>query len=97
MRLGLFEVEVIRVKEIKENLIHMQQNFNKKLAELLQEVNDIKVRLVLELDKKVDKLLQEVESIREGMEQLEQQTKERMERIAKLLTEPIFDEDQLKI
>jgi predicted ATP-grasp superfamily ATP-dependent carboligase len=63
----------------------------------LQEVNDIKVRLVLELDKKMDKLSQEVESIREGIEQLEQQTKERMERIAKLLTEPIFDEDQLKI
>jgi cell division protein FtsB len=63
----------------------------------LQEVNDIKVRLVLELDKKMDKLSQEVESMREGIEQLEQQTKERMERIAKLLTEPIFDEDQLKI
>jgi septal ring factor EnvC (AmiA/AmiB activator) len=91
------EVESIQVKDIKENLIHIQQNFNKKLAELLQEVNDIKVRLVLELDKKMDKLSQEVENIREGIEQLEQQTKERMERIAKLLTEPIFDEDQLKI
>jgi len=45
----------------------------------------------------MDKLSQKVESIREGIEQLEQQTKERMERIAKLLTEPIFDEDQLKI
>ncbi len=41
--------------------------------------------------------LSEVENIREGIEQLEQQTKERMERIAKLLTEPIFDENQLKI
>lgn len=71
MRLGLFEVEVIQVKEIKENLIHIQQNFNKKLAELLQEVNDIKVHLVLELDKKMDKLSQEVESIMEGMEQSE--------------------------
>ncbi len=97
MRLGLFEVEGMQVKEIKENLIHIQQNLDKKLAELLQEVNDIKVRLILELDKKMDKLSQEVESIREGIEQLEQQTKERMERIAKLLTEPIFDEDQLKI
>jgi septal ring factor EnvC (AmiA/AmiB activator) len=97
VRLGLFEVEVIQVKEIKENLIHIQQNFDRKLAELLQEVNDIKVRLVLELDKKMDRLSQEVESMREGIEQLEQQTKERMERIAKLLTEPIFDEDQLKI
>ncbi len=91
------EVEGIQVKDIKENLIHIQQNLDKKLAELLQEVNDIKVRLILELDKKMDKLSQEVESIREGIEQLEQQTKERMERIAKLLTEPIFDEDQLKI
>jgi len=60
-------------------------------------VNDIKVRLILELDKKMDKLSQEVENIREGIEQLEQQTKERVKRIAKLLTEPIFDEDQLKI
>jgi hypothetical protein len=91
------EVESIQVKDIKENLIHIQQNFDKKLAELLQEVNDIKVRLILELDKKMDKFSQEVEGIREGIEQLEQQTKERMERIAKLLTEPIFDEDQLKI
>jgi hypothetical protein len=91
------EVEGIQVKDIKENLIHIQQNFDKKLVELLQEVNDIKVRSILEFDKKMDKLSQEVESIREGIEQLEQQTKERMERIAKLLTEPIFDEDQLKI
>jgi hypothetical protein len=91
------EVEGIQVKDIRENLIHIQQNFDKKLAELLQEVNDIKVRLILELDKKMNRLSQEVESIREGIEQLEQQTKERMERIAKLLTEPIFDEDQLKI
>jgi hypothetical protein len=34
---------------------------------------------------KMEKLSQEVENIREGIEQLE------------LLTEPIFDEDQLKI
>jgi len=37
----------------------------------LQEVNDIKVHLVLELDKKMDKLSQEVENIREGIEQSE--------------------------
>jgi hypothetical protein len=60
VQLGLFEVEVIQVKDIKENLIHIQQNFDKKLVWLLQEVNYIKVRLVLELDKKMDKLLQEV-------------------------------------
>ncbi len=91
------EVEGIQVKDIKENLIHMQQNFDKKLAELLQEVNDIKVRLILDLDKKMEKLSQEVESISEGIEQLEQQTRKRIDHIAKLLTEPIFDEDQLKI
>jgi hypothetical protein len=91
------EVESIQVKDIKENLIHIQQNFDKKLAELLQEVNDIKVRLILELDKKMGKLSQEVESIREGIEQLERQTKERIDRIAKLLTEPIPDESELKI
>jgi FtsZ-binding cell division protein ZapB len=67
-------------------------------------VNDIKVRLILELDKKMDRLSQEVENIREKIEkvnteikQLEQQTRERIDYIAKLLTEPIFDEDQLKI
>jgi cell division protein FtsB len=137
VRLGLFEVEGIQVKEIKENLIHIQHNFDKILAELLQEVNDIKVRLILELDKKMDKLPQEVDNIRENlhylkqdsgrkmaellqemnnikandireirekieklnaeMKQLEKQTKERIDHIAKLLTEPIFDEDQLKI
>jgi hypothetical protein len=94
----------MQVKEIKENLIHTQQNFNKKLAELLQEVNDIKVRLILQLDKKMDKLSQEVENMREKiekldaeMEQLEQQTRERIDHIAKLLTEPILDESQLRI
>ncbi len=87
----------VKVKDIKENLIHMQQNFDKKLAELLQEVNDIKVRLILDLDKKTDKLSQEVESIKEGIEQLEQQTRKRIDHIAKLLTEPISDESELKI
>jgi len=98
------EVEGIQVKEIKENLIHIQQNFDKKLAELLQEVNDIKVRLILDIDKKMDKFSQEVESIREKIEkvntemkQLEQQTRERIDYIAKLLTEPILDESQLRI
>ena len=98
------EVEGIQVKEIKENLIHIQQNFDKKLAELLQEVNDIKVRLILELDKEMDKLSQEVENIRGKIEkvnaeikQLEQQTRERIDYVAKLLTEPILDESQLRI
>jgi chromosome segregation ATPase len=98
------EVEGIQVKDIKENLIHIQQNFDKKLAELLQEMNDIKVRLILELDKKMDKFSQEVENIREKIEkvntemkQLEQQTRERIDYIAKLLTEPIIDESQLRI
>ena len=97
-------MEGIQVKEIKENLIHIQQNFDKKLAELLQEVNDIKVRLILDIDKKMDKFSQEVESIREKIEkvntemkQLEQQTRERIDYIAKLLTEPILDESQLRI
>ena len=98
------EVEGIQVKEIKENLIYIQQNFDKKLAELLQEVNDIKVRLILDIDKKMDKFSQEVEGIREKIEkvntemkQLEQQTRERIDYIAKLLTEPILDESQLRI
>jgi DNA repair exonuclease SbcCD ATPase subunit len=98
------EVESMQVKDIKENLIHIQQNLDKKLAELLQEVNDIKVRLILDIDKKMDKFSQEVESIREKIEkvntemkQLEQQTRERIDYIAKLLTEPILDESQLRI
>jgi methyl-accepting chemotaxis protein len=85
------------VKGVKESVLYVKQDFDKRIIELLQEVNDIKGRLILDLDKKMDRLSQEVESIREGIEQLEQQTKERIERIAKLLTEPIFDEDQLKI
>ena len=70
----------------------------------MQEVNDIKVRLILELDKEMDKLSQEVENIRGKIEkvnaeikQLEQQTKERIDYVAKLLTEPILDESQLRI
>jgi hypothetical protein len=56
--------ELLReVKGVKENLIHIQQNFGNKLMDLLQEVNDIKGRLILDLDKKVSKLSQEVESI----------------------------------
>ena len=131
------EIPADITQKIHVSVIHIQQNFDKKLAELLQEMNDIKARLILDLDKKMDKLSQEVENIREnlhylkqdsgrkmaellqemnnikakdireirekmekmnvGIEQLEQQTRERIERIAKLLTEPIFDEDQLKI
>ena len=70
---------------------HLYDHEPKKLT------SSIKVRLILELDKKMGKLSQEVESIREGIEQLERQTKERIDRIAKLLTEPIPDESELKI
>jgi parvulin-like peptidyl-prolyl isomerase len=95
---------VQQIKDVKENLIHIQQNFGNKLMDLLQEVNDIKGRLILDLDKKVGKLSQEVDSIREKIEkvntemkQLERQTRERIDHIAKLLTEPILDESELNI
>ncbi len=84
------EVESIQVKDIKENLIHIQHNFDNKLAELLQEMNNIKVRDIREIREKMEKM-------NVGIEQLEQQTKERIDHIAKLLTEPILDESELKI
>ncbi len=79
-----------QVKDVKESLHLVKQEFDKKMVELLQEINNIKARDIREVREKIEKLNTE-------MKQLEQQTKERIDHIAKLLTEPILDESELKI
>jgi|YNPMSStandDraft_1061717.scaffolds.fasta_scaffold17787_2 ABC-type transporter Mla subunit MlaD len=78
------------VKNVKESLLRAKQNFDEKMAELLQEINGIKANDIREIREKIEKLSAE-------MKQLEQQTRERIDHIAKLLTEPILDESELKI
>jgi len=78
------------VKNVKESLLRVKQDFDEKMAELLQEMNNIKAKDIREIREKIEKLNAE-------MKQLEQQTKERIDHIAKLLTEPILDESELKI
>jgi peptidoglycan hydrolase CwlO-like protein len=93
------------VKGVRENLLYVKQGFDERIVELLQEVIDI-------FDKRIIGLLQEINGIKANdiremkekieklsseMKQLEQQTKERIDHIAKLLTEPILDESELKI
>jgi len=78
------------VKNVKESLLRVKQDFDKEMAELLQEINGIKAKDLREIREKIEKL--NVEVI-----QLERQTKERIDHIAKLLTEPILDESELKI
>jgi peptidoglycan hydrolase CwlO-like protein len=77
------------VKNVKESLLRVKQDFDKEMAELLQEINGIKANDIREIREKIEKLNAE-------MKQLEQQTKERIDHIAKLLTEPILDESDLK-
>ncbi len=78
------------VRGVKESLLYVKQDFDKRMIELLQEINGIKANDMREIREKIEKLDAE-------MKQLEQQTKERMDHIAKLLTEPILDESELKI
>jgi peptidoglycan hydrolase CwlO-like protein len=78
------------VKGVKESLLYVKQDFDKRIIELLQELNDIKANDIREIREKIEKLNAE-------MKQLEKQTKERIDHIAKLLTEPIIDESELKI
>ncbi len=78
------------VKNVKGSLLRVKQDFDKEMAELLQEINGIKANDIREIREKIEKLSAEVE-------QLERQTKERIDHIAKLLTEPILDESELKI
>jgi peptidoglycan hydrolase CwlO-like protein len=78
------------VKSVKESLLYVKQDFDKRIVELLQEINDIKANDIREIREKIEKLNAE-------MKQLGQQTKERIDHIAKLLTEPIHDESELKI
>jgi len=78
------------VKNVKESLLRVKQDFDEKMAELLQEINNIKANDIREIREKIERLNAE-------MKQLGQQTKERIDHIAKLLTEPIHDESELKI
>jgi len=78
------------VKNVKESLLRVKQDFDKEMAELLQKINGIKANDIREIREKIEKLHAE-------MKQLEQQTRERINHIAKLLTEPILDESELKI
>jgi uncharacterized coiled-coil DUF342 family protein len=78
------------VKNVKEGLLRVKQDFDKEMSELLQEINGIKAKDLREIKEKIEKLNAE-------MKQLEQQAKERIDHIAKLLTEPILDESELKI
>ena len=78
------------VKNVKESLLRVKQDFDKEMAELLQEINGIKANDIREMKEKIEKLNAE-------MKQLEQQTMGRIDHIAKLLTEPILDESELKI
>jgi len=76
--------------EIVKQLTQVKSDFDKEMAELLQEINGIKANDIREIREKIEKLNAE-------MKQLEQQAKERIDHIAKLLTEPISDESELKI
>ena len=78
------------VKNVKESLFRVKQDFDKEMAELLKEINGIKSNDIREIREKLEKLNAETK-------RLEQQTRERIDHIAKLLTEPIFDESELKI
>jgi len=76
--------------EIVKQLTQVRSDFNKRMVELLQEINGIKANDIREIREKIEKLNAEVK-------QLEQQTRERINHIVKLLTEPILDESELKI
>jgi len=78
------------VKGVKESLFRVKQDFDERIVELMQEINGVKANDIREIREKIEKLSAE-------MKQLERQTKERIDHIARLLTEPILDESELKI
>jgi len=93
------------VKGVKESLLYVKQDFDERIVELLQEVIDIFDERIVELMQEINgikandirEMKEKIEKLNAEMKQLEQQTKERIDRIAKLLTEPILDESELKI
>jgi len=78
------------VKGVKESLLYVKQDFDERIVKLMQEIDGIKANDIREIREKIEKLNAEIK-------QLEQQTRERIDHIAKLLTEPILDESELKI
>ncbi|AHE96863.1 hypothetical protein THERU_05260 [Thermocrinis ruber] len=93
------------VKGVKESLLYVKQDFDERIGELLQEVVDIFDEKIVELMQEINgikandirEIREKIEKLNTKMEQLEQQTRERIDHIAKLLTEPILDESELKI
>lgn len=93
------------VKGVKEGLFHVKQDFDERIVELLQEVIDIFDERIVELMQEINgikandirEIREKIEKLNAEMKQLEQQTREGIDHIAKLLTEPISDESELKI
>ena len=93
------------VKGVKESLLYVKQDFDERIVELLQEVIDIFDERIVELMQEINgikandirEMEEKIEKLSSEMKQLAQQTKERIDHIAKLLTEPILDESELKI
>ena len=93
------------VKGVKESLLYVKQDFDERIVELLQEVIDIFDERIVELMQEINgikandirEMKEKIEKLNAEMKQLAQQTKERIDHIAKLLTEPILDESELKI
>lgn len=93
------------VKGVKEGLFHVKQDFDERIVELLQEVIDIFDERIVELMQEINgikandirEIREKIEKLSAEMEKLEQQTRERIDHIAKLLTEDISDEGELKI
>ncbi len=93
------------VKGVKESLLYVKQDFDERIVEVLQEVIDIFDERIVELMQEINgikandirEIRERLEKLNAEMKQLEKQTKERIDHIAKLLTEPILDESELKI
>ena len=93
------------VKNVKESLLYVKQDFDQRIVDLLQEVIDIFDERIVELMQEINgikandirEMKEKIEKLNAEMKQLEQQTRGRIDHIAKLLTEPISDESELKI
>jgi peptidoglycan hydrolase CwlO-like protein len=104
-----FDKKVSRLSQevngVKEGLLYVKQDFDERIVELLQEVIDIFDERIVELVQEINgvkandirEIREKIEKLSAEMKQLEKQTRERIDHIAKLLTEPISDESELKI
>ncbi len=93
------------VKGVKESLLHVKQDFDERIVEVLQEVIGIFDERIVELMQEINgikandirEIREKLEKLNAEMKQLEKQTKERIDHIVKLLTGAISDESELKI